>query len=208
VGLLAAQGATIVDDTDLDAFSDADSGDELLVILAELKAALGDYLAARPGDGPRTLADVVAFNRDHADAELAHFGQSLFEQSLAGPDVTSPAYLDARARCLRHAREEGIDAVLRRHDLDALVTPSYAPACPIDLVNAESHPGSCTGPSAVAGYPLLTVPSGLAAGLPVAVSFWGTARSEALLVEIAHGYEVARDAATGRPAGPGFAPFV
>jgi amidase len=208
VGLLAAQGATIVDDTDLDAFSDADSGDELLVILAELKAALGDYLAARPGDGPRTLADVVAFNRDHADAELAHFGQSLFEQSLAGPDFTSPAYLDARARCLRHAREEGIDAVLRRHDLDALVTPSYAPACPIDLVNAESHPGSCTGPSAVAGYPLLTVPSGLAAGLPVAVSFWGTARSEALLVEIAHGYEVARDAATGRPAGPGFAPFV
>ncbi len=157
-------------------FTEADFGDELLVILAELKAAMGDYLASRPGDGPRTLADVVAFNRDHADVELAHFGQSLFEQSLTGPDVTSREYVDARARCLRHAREEGIDAALRAHDLDALVTPSYAPACPIDLVNAEAHPGSCTGPAAVAGYPLLTVPTGLAAGLPVAVSFWGTAR--------------------------------
>ena len=207
VGLLAAQGATIVDDADV-TFTEADFGDELLVILAELKAAMGDYLASRPGDGPRTLADVVAFNRDHADVELAHFGQSLFEHSLTGPDVTSREYVDARARCLRHAREEGIDAALRAHDLDALVTPSYAPACPIDLVNAEAHPGSCTGPAAVAGYPLLTVPTGLAAGLPVAVSFWGTAGSEATLVEVAHGYERARDEDTGPLPPPGFAPFV
>jgi amidase len=169
---------------------------------------MGDYLASRPGDGPRSLADVVAFNRDHADVELAHFGQSLFERSLTGPDVTSREYVDARARCLRHAREEGIDAALRAHDLDALVTPSYAPACPIDLVNAEAHPGSCTGPAAVAGYPLLTVPTGLAAGLPVAVSFWGTAGSEATLVEVAHGYERARDEDTGPLPPPGFAPFV
>ena len=207
VGLLAAQGAAIVDDADV-TFTEADFGDELLVILAELKAAMGDYLASRPGDGPRTLADVVAFNRDHADVELAHFGQSLFEHSLTGPDVTSREYVDARARCLRHAREEGIDAALRAHDLDALVTPSYAPACPIDLVNAEAHPGSCTGPAAVAGYPLLTVPTGLAAGLPVAVSFWGTAGSEATLVEVAHGYERARDEDTGPLPPPGFAPFV
>ena len=207
VGLLAAQGAKIVDDADV-TFTEADFGDELLVILAELKAAMRDYLASRPGDGPRTLADVVAFNRDHADVELAHFGQSLFERSLTGPDVTSREYVDARARCLRHAREEGIDAALRAHDLDALVTPSYAPACPIDLVNAEAHPGSCTGPAAVAGYPLLTVPTGLATGLPVAVSFWGTAGSEATLVEVAHGYERARDEDTGPLPPPGFAPFV
>jgi amidase len=169
---------------------------------------MSDYLASRPGDGVRTLADVVAFNRDHADVELAHFGQSLFEQSLAGPDVTSREYVEARARCLRRAREDGIDAVLRTHDLDALVTPSYAPACPIDLVNEEHHPGACTGPTAMAGYPLLTVPSGLAAGLPVAVSFWGTAGSEATLVEIGHGYEVARDADGGPLPPPSFAPFV
>src|SRR5207237_290621 len=158
-------------------FGESDSDDELKVILAELKATLADYLATRPGDGPRTLADVVAFNRQHADVELAHFGQSLFETALAGPDVGSREYADARAR-------------------------------PIALVNAEAHPGSCTGPAAVAGYPLLTVPSGLAAGLPVAVSFWGSAGSERTLLEVAAGYEAARDRDAGPLAPPGFAPFV
>ena len=98
--------------------------------------------------------------------------------------------------------------MLREHDLDALVSPSYAPAMPIDLVNPESHGGLLHQPAAVAGYPLLTVPSGLAAGLPVAVSFWGTAGSEATLVEIAHGYEPARDRDTGPLPAPTFAPFV
>jgi amidase len=151
---------------------------------------------------------VVAYNRTHADVELRHFGQSLFEQSLEGPGTDSPEYAEARARCLRAARDEGIDAVLRASDLDALVTPSYPPAMPIDLVNPEAHAGACTSPAAMAGYPLLTVPSGLAAGLPVAVSFWGTARSETTLVEIAHGYELARDRDTGSLPAPTFTPFV
>ena len=79
---------------------------------------------------------------------------------------------------------------------------------PIDLVNPEAYGGSCTGPAAMAGYPLLTVPAGLAAGLPVAVSFWGTAGSETTLVEIAHGYEAARDRDTGPLPAPTFTPFV
>ena len=98
--------------------------------------------------------------------------------------------------------------MLREHALDALVTPSYGPTVPIDLVNPEAHTGSCTTPTAVAGYPLLTVPSGLAAGLPVAVSFWGTARSEANLIEIAHGYERAGVAVAGPLPPPTFEPFV
>ncbi len=208
VALLAAEGATVVDHTDLDAFADHDPADELLVLLAELRAGLAGYLSTRPGDGPRTLEEVVAFNVEHAEDELAHFGQSLFEQALAGPDVHSEEYAAARARCLAHGRDDGIDAVLRAHRLDALVTPSYSPAVPIDLVNAEAHTGSCSSPAAVAGYPLLTVPTGLAAGLPVAVSFWGTAGSEATLVEIAHGYETARDRDTGPLPAPTFTPFV
>ena len=98
--------------------------------------------------------------------------------------------------------------MLREHRLDALITPSYAPAFPIDLVNPEAHSPSCTSVPAMAGYPLLTVPTGLAAGLPVAVSFWGTAGSEATLVEIAHAYEVARDRDTGPIPRPAFEPFV
>ena len=208
VGLLAAEGAEIVDGADLTSMEDVGWEDELLVLLAELRSGLGDYLATRPGDVPRSLEEVVAFNRDHADRELEYFGQSLFDQALAGPAVGSQEYVAARARCLRVARDEGIDAVLRAHDLDGLVTPSYAPAVPIDLVNAEHHPGACTQPTAMAGYPLVTVPSGLAGGLPVAVSFWGTAGSEATLIEIAHGYESVRDRVAGPLPEPTFPTFV
>ena len=208
VALLAAQGAVIVDATDLPPLGDEVWDDELLVLLAELRTGLADYLAGRPGDVPRTLEEVVRFNREHAGTELAHFGQSLFEKALEGPMVGDPRHLEARARGVAATRADGIDAVLREHGLDALVTPSYAPAHPIDLVNPESFSGSCSGPTAVAGYPLVTVPTELAAGLPVAVSFWGTAGSERTLIEIAHGYEVARDASTGPLPEPTMATFV
>ncbi|MGZ4441741.1 MAG: amidase family protein [Nocardioidaceae bacterium] len=208
LGLLAAQGATIVDGADLTSMRDYGVDDELHVLLAELRSGLAAYLATRPGDGPRSLEDVIAFNREHAATELLHFGQAYFEQALEVPTDGSPEYLAARARCLRHGRDEGIDRVLREHRLDALVTPSYAPAFPIDLVNAEDHPGGCTQPTAMAGYPILTVPAGLAGGLPVAVSFWGTADSEPVLVEIGAGFEAARDRDTGPLPEPTFEPFV
>lgn len=210
LGLLAAEGATLVDHTDLVSMEGFGWQDELLVMLTELRAGLADYLGGRPGgeEVPRTLEAVCAFNTQHADTELAHFGQSLFEQALDSPGLDSAEYAAARERCLRAGGRDGIDAVLAAHDLDALVTPSFAPASPIDLINPESHPGACTQPSAMAGYPLLTVPSELAAGLPVAVSFWGAAGSEATLIEIAHGYESARDRSSGPLPAPTFAPFL
>ena len=208
LGLLAAEGATIVDATDLPALGEDVWHDELLVLLAEFRAGVADYLATRGGEVPRTLEELVSFNRDRASEELAHFGQSLFEQALAGPSAGSPEHLEARARGVAATRSGGIDEVLRAHDLDALVTPSYAPAHPIDLVGPEVFSGSCSGPAAVAGYPLVTVPSELAHDLPVAISFWGTAGSEEGLIEIAHGYEVARDASSGPLPGPTFPTFV
>ena len=208
VALLSAEGATVVDQTDLPSFPDSVWEDELLVLLAELRSGLASYLGSRPGDGPRSLEEVVAFNLAHADLELRHFGQSFFEKALRGPQDGSPEYAAARGRGTAATREGGIDRVLGEHGLDALVTPSYAPASPIDLVNAEHFPGSCTGPAAVAGYPLLTVPTELAAGLPVAISFWGGAHSEATLIEIAHGYETARDRTSGPLEPPTFPTFV
>jgi amidase len=207
VALLAAEGATIVDSTDLPELGDPVWEDELLVLLAEFRSELAGYLESRGGDVPRTLEELVEFNREHQSTELTYFGQSLFEKALAGPLAGSPEHLAARSRNVEATRTGGIDRVLAEHDLDALVTPSYAPASPIDLVNRESFPGSCTGPTAVAGYPLLTVPTELAAGLPVAVSFWGRAGSETTLIEIAHGYETARNASSGplpEPTFPGF----
>lgn len=157
---------------------------------------------------PRTLREIVDFNRANAETELAHFGQSLFEKALTGPRDGSPEPLAARTRGLAATREGGIDKVLREHGLDALVTPSYPPASPIDLVNAEWFAGACSEPTAIAGYPLVTVPTELAAGLPVAVSFWGTGASESTLIEIAHGYESARNRSSGPVAAPTFPTFV
>ena len=206
--LLAAEGATIVDHTDLPALADEVWEDEMLVLLAEFRAGVADYLATRSGAIPRTLDEIVDFNREHASTELAHFGQGLFEDALAGPTRDSPEHRTARQRGVDATREGGIDRVLREHALDALLTPSYPPAHPIDLVNAESLAGACTGPTAIAGYPLITVPTELAAGLPVAVSFWGTAASETGLIEIAHGYEAARDRSSGPLAAPTFPGFL
>ena len=206
--LLAAEGATIVDNTDLPALGDDVGEDELLVLLAEFRSGVADYLATRSGDVPRTLREIVDFNRANAATELAHFGQSLFEKALAGPRDGSPEHVAARARGLAATRGGGIDKVLEEHALDALVTPSYPPAHPIDLVNAEWSAGACSGPTAIAGYPLVTVPSELAAGLPVALSFWGTGASEVTLIEIAHGYESARNRSSGPLAPPTFPAFV
>lgn len=208
LALLAAEGAAIVDDTDLPAYGDEVGEDELLVLLAEFRSGVEQYLSSRSGDVPRTLAEIVAFNRAHPESELAHFGQSLLEKALTVPEVGSPEHAAARSRGLAATRDGGIDQVLRQHGLDALVTPSYPPASPIDLVNPEWFAGGCTTPSAIAGYPLVTVPTEIAAGLPVALSFWGTAGSETTLIEVAHGYEEARDRTSGPLPAPTFPTFV
>jgi amidase len=193
LSVLSSAGAVIVDNTDLESMVDYPFDDELLVLLAEFQVELGRYLSTRDGDGPQSMADVVAFNREHADTELQWFGQSFLEQALDAPGLDTDEYAEARAKCLKAGRDDGIDTVLREHELDALVTPSYSPAIPIDLVNEEHHAGSCTQPTAMSGYPILTVPAGLSQGLPVGVSFWSTANSEAALLDIGFGYEQARD---------------
>ena len=193
IAAMSAAGAVVVDGTDLPELPDSIWEDELLVLLAELRTGLARYLSGRPGEGPRDLAEVVELNRQRADVELAHFGQDLFERALASPGTDSEEYAAARARCVAATRDGGIDRVLREHRLDVLVTPSYDRAHRIRLEGPEDLAGSCTGVPAMAGYPLLTVPTELAGGLPVAVSFWGTAGSERTLVEVAAGYEALRD---------------
>jgi amidase len=199
VRLLAAQGAIIVDPADLPSMDElAASEAEMTVLSTEFKADLDRYLAARFGtasrsDGqfPRSLADLVAFNEAHAAEELVHFGQDRFETALRTNGLTDPDYLDAVETCRRLGRTHGLDAALGGYDLDALVAPSYPPAWKIDLVNGDQLAGGCPQPAAVAGYPILTVPCGTAAGLPVGLAFMGTAWSEAVLVRLAYAFEQA-----------------
>jgi len=188
--VLKRLGAEVVDPVDLaqPPYNDA----ELRILLYELKADLPKYLAAFAPNAPvKTLADVIAFNRRHHERELAWFGQELFEKADALGGLDSKEYLDALAECRKGARDDGIDRVLKANRLDALVAPTGGPAWLIDPINGDHVGASFSTPAAVAGYPHLTVPAGLADGLPIGLSFVGPAWSEERLLGYGHAYEQA-----------------
>ncbi|MCL6522347.1 MAG: amidase [Firmicutes bacterium] len=185
-------GAELVDPADLPSASRfREDEDEMTVLLYEFKADLEAYLAGRPGIPVRTLADLIAWNEEHAAEEMPFFAQELFEMAVRKGSLEEAAYREALARSRRLGGEEGIDAVLRRHRLDALVAPSGGPAWLIDPVNGDRGVWGSSGPAARAGYPLVTVPAGFVRGLPVGLTFMGTAWSEPVLLRIAHAFEQA-----------------
>jgi amidase len=199
--LMKAQGATLID-APIPTAAKMDEP-EFEVLLYEFKAGVEAYLAGL-GDRTRvkTLADLIRFNEEHRDTELTWFGQELFHQSQEKGPLTDKKYRKALEACRKLSREQGIDAVMAKHKLDALVAPTMAPPGLIDLVNGDHWLGSSSTPAAVAGYPTLTVPAGYVAGLPVGLSFIGRAWSEPTLLRLAFAYEQASK--HRRP--PGFAP--
>ncbi len=173
--------------------------DELTVLLYELRVDLGGYLAGLPGKVPvRSLADVIAFNRAHADRELRWFGQDLFETAETLTDHA--AYTRARANSLRLAGRDGIDRLLAEHRVAFLIAPTAAPAWPIDLVTGDHgiEVGAGNLP-AIAGYPHLTVPMGAVDGLPVGLSIIGTAWDDVHVLAAGAAYEQARTAPLPAP---------
>ncbi|HEY7724910.1 MAG TPA: amidase [Anaeromyxobacteraceae bacterium] len=191
VAELRRRGAVVVDPADIPHLGEYDQA-ELEVLLYELKDGMARYLAAwAPGAAVRSLADIVAWNERHRDRELAWFGQDLLEKAAAKGPLTDRAYRRAHARARRLAREEGLDAVLGKHRLDALVAPTVGPAWVIDALNAEPSLVSSSTPPAVAGYPAVTVPAGQVHGLPVGITFMGPAWSEPRLLALAYAYEQA-----------------
>ena len=185
---IKSEGATIVDPVELDMTGVGDA--ELEVLLYELKAGLADYLASLgPTARVRTLEDVIAFDEKNRDREMPLFGQELFEQAAKKKGLSDAKYKKALAKCRMQVRGKGVDALLRKHKLDALFAPTGTPAWLIDHVNGDPNVGSFTTPAAVAGYPHVTVPAGFASGLPVGVSFVGPAYSEVNLLMIASAFE-------------------
>jgi amidase len=159
------------------------------VLTVELKADMASYLATRGVPGIATLADLIAFDRAHADREMPWFGQELFEKALAKGGLDSPSYLEALARCRRLSRDEGIDALLAAQKLDAVVAPTGGPAWVTDLVVGDDFSGSSSTLAAVAGYPSITVPGGFFQGLPLGISLFASANAEATLLRLAFAYE-------------------
>ena len=195
LSLLSAAGVELVDDLSLPTLKDLDEQHELTLMLVELKIALAQYLRTRDSE-VKTLEDVIAFNRAHADKELPWFGQGLLERAAETEGVASRAYLEAVDACTAAGLAE-LNRVLAEHELDALVAPSTAPATPIDLVNGDAYIGGASGSSALAGAPILTVPVELMHGLPVAVSLWAARSDEAVLLQLGQALERGRDASTG-----------
>jgi amidase len=189
LGVLRREGAILVDPADIPHAGTYDDA-ELQVLLYELKADLNAYLATLGPTAPvRTLADVIAFNERERVREMPYFGQELFVQAEAKGPLTSPAYRKALATCRRLARTSGLDVVLAKHNLDAIVAPTGNPAWPTDVVNGDHFTGSSSTPAAVAGYPSVSVPMGYAWGLPVNLSFIGAAWSEPTLIRLAYAFE-------------------
>jgi amidase len=194
IDLMRAQGAVIVDPVEIGkmgAVGDA----EFEVLLYEFKAGLNEYFAQLGvGSKVRTLADLIAFNTAHKSEELPYFGQEILEQAEKRGPLTDTKYLKALAKTRLDTRGKGIDAIMDAHKLDALVAPTNGPAWLIDLVNGDADGGGSSSPAAEAGYPSITVPAGYASGLPVGISFFGRAWSEAKLIRIAFSFEQAANA--------------
>jgi amidase len=188
---LRQQGAVLVDPADVPHVGDYDDA-ELEVLLYEFKADLARYLEGLGSKAPvKNLADVIAFNEQHREQEMPYFGQELFLQAQKKGSLTSPGYVKALRKCRRLSRDLGIDAVMQKHRLDAIVAPTGNPAWPTDLVNGDHFTGGSSTPAAVAGYPSVSVPMGFAFGLPVNLSFFGRAWSEPTLIAMAYAYEQA-----------------
>jgi len=194
LGVLKQQGATLVDPADIETLGKFDDS-EFLVFLYELKADLNAYLARLgPGAPVRTLQDIIEFNDRNRQKEMPYFGQDIFLKSQAKGPLTEKAYQDAVAKNHQLARTEGIDAVMDKHQLDAIVAPTGGPAWLTDLVTGDHFAGGSSNAAAVAGYPNINVTAGFIFGLPVGISFFGRAWSEPTLIKLAYSFEQATKA--------------
>jgi len=200
---MADAGAVVVDPANL---PQAAWNDELPLLLLEyeFKADLNAYLATLGPDAPvRTLAEIIEFNEANAELEMPHFGQERMIASEARGPLTDEAYLNAKRTIQRANREDGIDALMDEHELDAIVAPTRDLPWVTDHIKGDRlDGGSSAGPAAIAGYPDISVPMGFVSGLPAGVSFFGRAWSEPVLIRIAYAYEQA----TQQRRAPTFAP--
>ena len=191
IDVMKRQGAIVIDPVELATAGKFDDS-EFEVLLYEFKADLNSYLAGLGPNAPvRTLKDIIEYNERHKDQEMPFFGQDIMTKAQAKGPLTEKAYLTALAKDRKLSREQGIDAAMNKNKLDALIAPTGGPAWLTDLITGDHYSGGYSTASAVAGYPHITVPAGYVRGLPVGISIFGRAYSEATLIKLAYAYEQA-----------------
>ncbi|HSS18855.1 MAG TPA: amidase [Pyrinomonadaceae bacterium] len=187
-------GAVIIDPADIPTSGKFDDS-EFEVLLYEFKTDLNNYLGRLGSSSPvHSLKDVIDFNEKNRDREMPYFGQDTFIKAQAKGPLTDKKYKDALAKNHLLSRTQGIDFIMRKHRLDALIAPTGGPAWPTDWVNGDHFTGGYSSASAVAGYPHITVPAGYVFGLPVGISFFAGAWSEGKLITYAYAFEQATKA--------------
>lgn len=182
-------------------------GDELTVLISEMADDLSAFLARRGGDGPASIADIVAYEDEHADIEQPFFGHEYFEQAVASGGRASSNYQEARARNLDWALEDCLEPALANHE--CFIAPCYSPAWKHDLVlggSGSARWSQVTQAPAIAGWPIATIPMGLVHGLPVGLSLVGRPGSEATMLAVAFEFERMLGLAEGDALVPKFLP--
>jgi amidase len=199
VDALTAAGATVID-LDAAGFTFPSAGGESLVLDFDFRNDVKAYFATRAGVpvAGGTLQTAIDFNNAHADVEMPFFNQDVFEQaqSLApGADDPQPVFsgmtYNQALEIDRLAGVNGIDAALKQFNLDAVVSATDNPAWATDLVFGDHFLFGTSGLAAPPGYPIVQVPAGMVFGVPLGISFFGTAFSEPVLIKLASGFEAA-----------------
>ncbi len=194
IAAMKKAGTTIVDPADVPTVGKYDDA-ENEVLLYEFKDGINAYLASRGNTTTmKSLEDLIAFNKKNASQEMPWFGQEQFERAQARGPLTDTKYLDALKACRTLSRAQGIDTVMGKHRLDAIIAPSNGPSWPTDLLNGDHITGGNTSVAAVAGYPSITVPMGFASELPLGLSIIGGAWTEGRLIGLAYAFEQATHA--------------
>jgi amidase len=187
VSFLESQGANLIEIDEIS--SRGTSSHAFTVMLYEYKDGLNKYFSSLGPDAPiQNLDDLIDFNKSDL-LSLRYFNQHYLELANSKGDLNSPEYLHALAALLTGSRDQGIDMVMDKHMLDAIIAPTGSPAWKTDLINGDSFQLGSSSPAAHAGYPNITVPMGYVDNLPVGISFFGRAWSEPVLIEIAYSFE-------------------
>lgn len=186
--VMRSKGATLVDIEEPEEWKNLGrAGYE--VLLYEFKDGVNKYLST--ANAPvKTVADVIQYNKDNAAASMPYFKQEILEAAEGKGDLGTPEYKDAVRKTVEQS-QKGIDRLLKENRLDAILGPTGGPAWCTDLINGDHFGGGSSSPAARAGYPNITLPAGYVSGLPVGLSLFGTAFSEAVLIRLAYAFEQA-----------------
>ncbi len=191
ITVMRDKGAEIIDPADITTTAEIGKY-EWDVLLYEFKSDLNKYLSRLPESVPyRTLQDLISFNEGNREKEMPWFGQEIFISAQEKGPLTEKAYISALENLKRNAGKDGIDATLQKYKLDAIIAPTGGPAWNIDWANGDHSTGGSSSHAACAGYPAITVPAGFVFGLPVGITFMGTAWSEPILIRLAFAFEQA-----------------